>query len=56
MAKGTKKNGLSKSSAANALQVKSVSLNRFQSKLGTITDEQLALIVKNIMLCIGYKA
>jgi mRNA interferase MazF len=34
-------NGLSKLSGADAFQVKSVSINRFQKKVGVVTDEQL---------------
>jgi mRNA interferase MazF len=41
-------NGLSKLSAADAFQVKSVSINRFQRKIGTVTDEQLDNICEAI--------
>lgn len=47
-------NGLSKESAADSFQIKSVSLNRFQNKLGVLTGEQLSEIAAAIALCIGY--
>lgn len=47
-------NGLSKDSAADAFQVKSLSVNRFQRKLGIVTEEQLKEISTAIALCIGY--
>lgn len=50
----TEQNGLSKDSAADAFQVKSLSINRFQRKLGTVTANQLYEISAAIALCIGY--
>lgn len=47
-------NGLSKASAADAFQVKSLSVNRFQRRLGHITDDQLDEISAAIALCVGY--
>lgn len=47
-------NGLSKDSAADAFQVKSLSVNRFQRKLGRITEEHLKEISTAIALCVGY--
>jgi len=47
-------NGLSKISAADAFQVKSLSVNRFQKKLGTVGSDQLEEISTAIALCIGY--
>jgi mRNA interferase MazF len=47
-------NGLSKDSSADAFQVKSLSMNRFQHKLGIITEEQLKEISTAIALCIDY--
>jgi mRNA interferase MazF len=47
-------NGLSKDSAADAFQIKSLSVNRFQKKLGSVTADQLAEISTAIALCIGY--
>jgi mRNA interferase MazF len=49
-----KQNGLSKDSAADAFQVKSLSVNRFQRKLGRVTEEQLKEISTAIALCVGY--
>ncbi len=47
-------NGLSKASAADAFQIKSLSINRFQERLGTVTPQQLDEISAAIALCIGY--
>lgn len=47
-------NGLSKDSSADAFQVKSLSVNRFQHKLGNVTTDQLNEISTAIALCIGY--
>lgn len=47
-------NGLSKESAADAFQVKSLSVNRFQRRVGALTDEQMDEIAAAIALCIGY--
>ena len=47
-------NGLSKDSAADAFQVKSLSVNRFQRKLGSATEDQLKEISTAIALCVGY--
>ncbi len=48
----TEKNGLSKESAADGSQVKSVSLNRFVRKLGVTSKNQLVEVVESVMLCI----
>jgi len=48
-------NGLDKDSAADAFQVKSVSVKRFQAKVGVITEKQLDEIAAAIAFCIGYK-
>jgi len=45
-------NGLSKSSAADTFQIRSASLDRFISKLGTLTDDQTDLIASAIALCV----
>ncbi len=42
----TDTNGLSKTSAADALQVRSVSLDRFISRLGRVTSQELEDIVQ----------
>ncbi len=47
-------NGLSKDSAADAFQVKSLSINRFHRKLGHVTTDQLDEISAAIALCVGY--
>jgi len=47
-------NGLSKESAADAFQVKSVSVTRFQSKLGVVTSLELQQIAAATALCIGH--
>lgn len=52
--KPNEQNGLSKDSTADAFQVKSLSVNRFQRKLGSVTEEQLKEISTAIALCVGY--
>lgn len=49
------KNGLSKESAADSFQVQSVSLSRFQSKIGIVTEIKLQEIAAAIVLCVGFK-
>lgn len=51
----TPANGLSKESAADTFQVKSISLTRFQRKLGVVTDDELDEIAAAIALCVGYR-
>lgn len=51
--KPTKTTGLSKDSAADAFQVKSVSIERFISKAGAVTADQLDQIGAAIALCVG---
>jgi mRNA interferase MazF len=45
--------GLSKDSGADAFQVKSVSVDRFVTLRGTLTDSQLDDIASAIALCVG---
>ncbi len=52
----TSTNGLAKASAADAFQVKSLSIGRFQRKLGVATPDQMARIATAIVFCIGYKS
>ena len=49
----SKENGLSKESTADTFQIKSVSLDRFSSKLGDLSRERLEEICAAIQLCIG---
>lgn len=46
-------NGLSKDSGADAFQVKSLSVNRFVTLRGTLTDGQLDDIASAVALCVG---
>lgn len=46
--------GLSKPSAADSSQVKSLSVQRFKKKLGTVTAQELDDIAAAIALCVGY--
>jgi mRNA interferase MazF len=46
-------NGLSKPSAADAFQIRSVSQARFANRLGRVTDDQLLKIMKAIQIVIG---
>jgi len=47
-------NGLSKESSADTFQVKSVSMNRFQNKLGILTADEVSEIAAAIALCVGF--
>jgi mRNA interferase MazF len=49
----TTTNGLTKDSGADAFQVKSVSENRFLSRLGELTPEELDDIANAIAICVG---
>ena len=46
-------NGLTKDSAADAFQTKSVSLARFTRRLGAVTPAQVEEIAAAIALCVG---
>lgn len=47
-------NGLSKESAADAFQVKSLSIDRFVERLGALTGQELEEVAAAIVLCVGY--
>lgn len=47
-------NGLTRDSCANVLQVRSVALERLTKRLGTVTGDQLRLIVGGVALSIDY--
>ncbi len=49
----TAKNGLAKESGADALQIRSVSRDRFVDKLGALSRPQLEAICFRVALCIG---
>lgn len=51
----TTENGLTKMSGADAFQIKSVSHNRFQQKIGRVTNQQLKKITTAVALCIDYE-
>ncbi len=51
----TSKNGLSKESGADSLQLRSVSRERFIRKVGILDAEQLEEIAYRVALCIGLK-
>ena len=48
-------NGLSKTSGADAFQIRSVSLSRFAGKVGTLTDNHLDAIADAVALCVKAK-
>jgi mRNA interferase MazF len=48
-------NGLHKESAADALQMRVASVERFQSRWGTLPADTLDAIAASIALCVGYK-
>lgn len=47
------RNGLAKLSGADCFQVKSVSLERFQSRMGTLEREEVDEIAAGVALCVG---
>jgi mRNA interferase MazF len=49
----TATNGLSKDSGADSFQVKSVAADRFVSKLGILSEDEIERVVAGIKLCIG---
>jgi len=51
--KPAQRNGLSKKSAADCFQVKSVSLKRFIDKLGDLRADNIEEISAAIALCVG---
>jgi mRNA interferase MazF len=51
----TPPNGLTKDSVADAFQIKSVSIKRFQNRLGLLTDDEMDDIASAVALCIGYE-
>jgi mRNA interferase MazF len=48
-------NGLTKESAADAFQVRSLSVNRFQRQLGVLQTAEMDAITAGIALCVGVK-
>jgi mRNA interferase MazF len=50
-----KQNGLSKSSAIDALQIRSLSLRRFKAKKGEIGQTVLDEVAAAVSLIVGYK-
>lgn len=52
--KPTADNGLSKESGADGFQVKSVSVQRFDQRLGHLSKETCADIAAAVALCIGF--
>lgn len=51
--KPTNRNGLSKDSAADCFQVKSVSVERFVNRLGVVRADDIEEISAAIALCVG---
>ena len=49
----SKRNGLSKPSAADAFQAKSLSIERFQKRLGELKADEVEQIAASICLCVG---
>jgi len=48
------RNGLSKPSAADAFQVRSLSVDRLREPLGELSDEHVDAIAEAIALCVAY--
>lgn len=53
--KKTDRNGLQQDSAADAFQLKSVSISRFDKRIGIIGDAAISDIAIGIGICIGMK-
>lgn len=51
----TTANGLTKDSGADAFQVKSLSRDRFVTRLGNLTAAEMDKIAAAIALCVGYR-
>lgn len=51
----TDNNNLEKDSGADAFQVKSVSLTRFDKKIGVVNKTQIREIAAAVALCIGFQ-
>ena len=49
----TTENGLNKESGAGAFQVKSLSFDRFRSRLGMLTETEIETIAAAIATCVG---
>jgi mRNA interferase MazF len=52
----TPTNSLRNESAADTFQVKSLSVNRFQNRIGVVHTDEIDEIAAAIALCIGYKS
>ena len=46
-------NGLRKHSGADAFQAKSISIERFQNRIGTVTGTQIDAVASAIAMCVG---
>lgn len=51
--KRTQRNGLAKDSAADCFQVKSLSLGRFESRIGLLTADEIDQVSAGVALCVG---
>jgi mRNA interferase MazF len=49
-------NGLSKRSAADAFQVRSLAVERFRERLGVLPETTLDEIAAAVALCVGFKS
>ena len=51
--RATTRSGLAKDSAADCFQVKSISLNRFVSRLGVLGADEVEQVCAGVALCVG---
>ena len=51
----TATNGLSKDSAADAFQVKSLSEARLKHRLGHLSEDEVSEVAAAVALCVGYR-
>jgi mRNA interferase MazF len=47
-------NGLTKPSAADGFQIRSISLSRFEGRIGAVSEETVDSIAESVALVIGY--
>lgn len=48
-----KKNGLTKKSSVDCLQIKSFDTRRFKNKIGSITQQEMKNLLNTLAICVG---
>lgn len=52
--RATKRNGLTKESCVDAMQVRALATQRFSARLGALSDDDLDEVVTALALVVGY--